>query len=395
LSHKELLDQIAATPFGRRYRSPRMDLWYYFAHRAFELLRPGGTLAFITNSYWTKGTGASRLIKAFRTTAHLDHIIDLGAQPVFPGVSGRHLIFRATAGASNEPTYVEPAEGLPFHRSQQELFQPSGLDLEPGRAPELQGTPLGDLGRVRQGIAENPASINARTNRQTGGKYRVGEGVFVVTPEEAARLALEPGILRPYHTASDLGRYRLGEPSRKLVYSCRDTWGLPAQYPRVAAHLERFRELMEARRETRKGHNQWWHLHWPREEEIWRSPKLIALQMALRPSFAVAEVPVYVPFSVNVFVPHANLREDLHYLAALLNSKLFENWFRHHAKMRGISLELNGHLLSAAPIRRIDFTNPAERALHDRLAALARNLMKTQDQRAEAEIDALVQQLYA
>jgi hypothetical protein len=39
---KHLLDDIAITPFGKRYRSARMDLWYYFVHRGMEVLRSDG-----------------------------------------------------------------------------------------------------------------------------------------------------------------------------------------------------------------------------------------------------------------------------------------------------------------------------------------------------------------
>ena len=98
LDYKELLDDIAGTRFGIRYRSPRMDLWYYFVHRALELLRDGGTLGFIVNSYWTSGTGAAKLVDALRTEAHVDELFSLESLPVFRGVSGRHMIMRITKG---------------------------------------------------------------------------------------------------------------------------------------------------------------------------------------------------------------------------------------------------------------------------------------------------------
>ena len=63
LDHKELMDEIAGTEFGRMYRSPRMDLWYYFVHRGLEMLKTAGVLSFITNSYWTAGTGAEKKVQ--------------------------------------------------------------------------------------------------------------------------------------------------------------------------------------------------------------------------------------------------------------------------------------------------------------------------------------------
>jgi hypothetical protein len=51
---------------------------------------------------------------------------------------------------------------------------------------------------------------------------------------------------------------------------------------------------MRARRETKNGSNKWWHLHWPREQALWISAKVVCLQMAERPSFVTGHNPVYV-----------------------------------------------------------------------------------------------------
>ena len=66
LGAKSMMDAIAATRLGAKYRSARMDLWYYFLHRSLELLRPGGLLSFIVSAYWTSGTGAERLVASLR-----------------------------------------------------------------------------------------------------------------------------------------------------------------------------------------------------------------------------------------------------------------------------------------------------------------------------------------
>ena len=131
---------------------------------------------------------------------------------------------------------------------------------------------------------------------------------------------------------------------------------------------------MRARRETRLGRNKWWHLHWPREQWLWESPKVICVQMAKRPSFAASLDETYVPFSTNVFVPSQTTREDLMYFAGVLNSRLLWKWFQHSAKRRGVALEINGGVLSRAPIKRINFADASERSLHDAIAELARSL---------------------
>jgi len=436
LDYKHLMDEIALGDFGRKYRSPRMDLWYYFVHRGLEILKPSGLLSFIVNAYWTSGTGAEKLIATLRDFAHLDEVFFFGKLKVFQDVSGQHMVLRVSNRPSPKSTLVKlvcPSEATTaepfvlgtghveaFEKPGNELFRHGKIDLQPC-ASELmakieKGTPLVQLGKVRQGIAENPASINRKTNESFGGRWQVGEGVFALRPDELSRLRLskeEQVLLRPYHDLSDLDRFSLADlPSLSLIYTTRSTCPDIARYPRLHAHLERFRPIMEKRRETQNRANSWWHLHWPRDEHIWQTPKIVALQMAKRPSFAVARRAVYVPFSVNVFMPDPEISEDLNYFAGLMNSKLLWSWYSHYAKRRGVGLEINGNVLARTPIRRINFANADEKALHDRLVALVEKMLAltpklrvatSESEKAalqnavtttDAEIDRLVYDLY-
>ena len=164
----------------------------------------------------------------------------------------------------------------------------------------------------------------------------MGQGVFALTSEEVGSLSLsfpEKRLLRPYHDLRDLGRYYLApNPFYTLIYSTKNTCPDISKFPSIRDHLAKFRQIMESRRETIKGANSWWHLHWPRDENVWLAPKVISVQMGRRPAFVCATDPVYVPFSVNVFIPNIGTREHLNYFTGLLNSELMWEWFRHHAK---------------------------------------------------------------
>lgn len=432
LGTKSLLDEIAETDLGRRYRAPRMDLWYYFLHRGIELLAPNGRLGFIVGAYWTAGAGAARLIAALRDEVHVDEIFQLDRLQVFPGVTGHHMMLVLSKPPSAAPTRVRlplPSDSLDarvfvearakvhtFCKTPDQLFRHGLLDLEPPAERLLehlsQFPTLEQLGRIRQGIAENPASVTKAANRKHGEPWHVGDGVFALKPAELESLSLpddERQLVRPYHDLSDLGRYdRADQPSLHLIYSTQQTWDQAERHPVLLEHLARFRPIMEARRETRRGMRDWWQLHWPREAAIWEQPKLVALQMAKRPAIVPAHAPTYVSFSANVFLPNANVREHLNYFAALLNSRLLWKWFRHHAKRRGVGLEINGHVLARAPIRRIDFNLVEERTAHDQLVRLVDRMLELSRRRrscpgtdikrewleTDAEIDRLVCELY-
>ena len=124
---KDLFDRIARTDFGRRWREARMDLWFYFVHRSLDLLRPGGRLSFIVNSYWTASSGARKLIERLREETTLEEIVLLDRSPVFADVEGRHLIFRLKRSISNEKCRVLPA---PFENGDTEPLTAHSLAAE-------------------------------------------------------------------------------------------------------------------------------------------------------------------------------------------------------------------------------------------------------------------------
>lgn len=397
LDHKALMDEIAETEFGRKYRSARMDLWYYFVHRGLGMLKPDGVLSFITNSYWTSGTGAEKLIADLMANCQVEELFFLGKLKVFQDVSGQHMILRIRKTRKNGPTVLRFARGesgraedyvrgiIPapsFAKEPTELFHNGIIDAQESASGLLakleKNHPLGSFGKVRQGIAENPAAINRRTNRRYGNRWTVGEGVFTLTHKELKALHLsasEKGLIHPYNDLKDLGRYFVSSlPSLSIIYSTRDTCRDINDFPKLKEHLLKFRPIMRARRETRAGANKWWHLHWPRDQWLWESAKVISVQMATRPSFAASVKPTYVPFSVNVFVPSQSTREDLMYFAGVLNSRLLWKWFQHNAKRRGVDLEINGGVLARAPIKRITFAEPFERSCHNSIVKYAQNM---------------------
>lgn len=439
LNFKQELDAVQNSPLGK-YQSPRMDLWFYFVHRGTQLLRDAGQLSFITNAYWMNGRGAEKLIATLRDEVQLDELFVLGRTPIFPSVSGSHSIIRLTKKSSDSPTTIkfvrdqstlsirsvmEDADSVrQYQKRRHQLFRGDRLDVWPPTdrfVEQMNVHPkLNQFGIVRQGIAENPSTINRRTlerfaQAETASNWHLGEGVFSLTPLELDRLKLEPreaSLVRPYHDLCDLDRYWLARnPSRKLLYLTRITCPEIEDWPSLKTHLKRFRAVMDSRRETREGQNRWWHLHWPRDESLWQSDKIIALQMSERPSFVPAFSPTYVSFSTNVFVRHQSTREDLRYLTGLLNSQVLQAWFILHAKHRGIGLEINGHVLQQAPIRPIDFENPVEAQQHDQLVSLVEHRMDLERRRrdmlpadvslfeeetnaTESKIDSVVAELY-
>lgn len=114
-------------------------------------------------------------------------------------------------------------------------------------------------------------------------------------------------------------------------------------------HLEKFRPLMEARRETRMGRMKYYHVHWPRQERFFRpGPKILAVRKCARPTFSYTEKEAYVLMAFNVI---RSERVSMKYLAALFNSRLMQFWFFRRGKMQGDFFQMDTAPILRAPIR--------------------------------------------
>ncbi len=351
----------------------------------------------------------------------------LEKQTVFKDVQGRHLIFllqkprtavpcRIVTFKSDAPRDGTSLNGLQlldqmtngnislpqiteYELSQVDLYSSGRLTLTepiPQQALFEGCTALGELFETAQGMAENPPRINKRLLEILAGQCQLGEGVFVLTSVEIERLELnerERGLLRPYYETSALGRYRIpNSPSQQVLYLTRQTAPVIEELPNIHRHLSRFRAILEQRRETQKGLNAWWQLHWPRQERIFTEPAVLSIQMGKVPAFVFAEPPTFVGFSTNVILPKSPDRFSLAALTGILNSSLAAQWFARHAKRRGVNLEINLNVLRHFPLPQREVS--WERRLAE--AVLQRQLScdSQAHQKIEAQIDKIVIGLY-
>lgn len=64
------------------------------------------------------------------------------------------------------------------------------------------------------------------------------------------------------------------------------------------------------------------------------------------------------------------------------------HWYKHHAKRRGVGLEINGNVLSRTPIRPINFADPADKARHDKMVGLVESMLALHTHKAAARTQA-------
>jgi hypothetical protein len=129
-------------------------------------------------------------------------------------------------------------------------------------------------------------------------------------------------------------------------------------HPNTIRHLKQFKDQLEQRREAEQGKMPWYALHWPRNRNLYQSPKVICRQTA---DTLIVTVDPYGHCVLNTIIV---IRPDSpswspYFWAAILNSKLLRYVYqilvqeeeRTFAEVKPVNLR-------KLPICRITFTTP-------------------------------------
>jgi adenine-specific DNA-methyltransferase len=275
-------------------------------------------------------------------------------------------------------------------------FTNSVNDLILNKLIEKKNFSLDEKNEIAQGIVPNPDVLSKKSYSNYYAdnlNYKVGEPVFILPKNHLKNLnQTEISFLKPLYEPTDLERYFVSKSfSKEIIYltkknEVKDLDG-------IISHLEKFKDVLNERRETLSGQIKFYHIHWARDEKFFKkTAKILIPRKTLKPVFSYTEQETYVMMSCNVIISN---RINQKYLTGLLNSKLIEFWLRNKGKMQG-----NNFQLDKEPLLNIPIFSPTEikqkevQNLVDQILFLKKENPKADTSDLENEIDELVYQLY-
>ena len=346
---KEIFEPVLQSKLGKLYHQGKMDFWYYFVHKAIDILKPNGYLGFITNSYWMKSDGASKLINRIEKELTLDTIVDFDNYKVFEDVSGKHNISLFTKG--NNPKHKciilsinkqNPTSNINEYNkleiANNTLFANSKLNIQASSKLFENCELLDNHFDTCVGVQESTDKITKAQKAATQKvDISVGDGVFVVNEKEIKQLGFtqdEKLLLKPYVNTLHIKRYSLNFKNEYLLYLGKTERELIAKgkYPNVKKHLDNVKEFITSS-------NAPYGIHRTREQRYFEEPKLICKGMFLKPEFYYDDEKYYCGFSFSVIIQKSN-EYSLKLLLAIMNSTLGEYWFNQNGKKRGVGVDI-------------------------------------------------------
>ena len=328
--YKKVLQQ-----FYKGIYMDKSDISYCFLKRGIDLLRQGGTLSFITSRYFMEGPSAAGLRRYITDKCNITEVVDFYGGRVFQDAGVAACIITLNKGSFVDETAVLKQKQN-IAASEAELFAPSSFEHFTVNSSEFKDDGWVLLSPEKYEIFAALEAKSSVTLKDIAHSYQgiiTGcDRAFVLSGSEVSEHGIEKSLLRPWIKNSDILKHGIKVTDRFLIYS--DFIQEEKDFPNAIKYIASCRDKLQERRECRRGVRKWYQLQWGRNNGIFESPKIIYPYKSSNSRFAVDEAGNFC--SADIY--SLKLKKEyegsisLDYIAAILNSQLFEYYFKCYAK---------------------------------------------------------------
>jgi len=396
-----------------QYYMGKMDIWYFFASKATDLLKDGGYHSFIAQNNWITSYGAKKLREKILSDSKIISFFDFNDYKVFADAGIQTMIYvvqKKRISKSYDVNYSKVTQkDLDIQALRNAL---SGVKVEgvfnfsasisPKKTEESINFVNSDADKIL-----NKIKIKANFRLL---EDEVAQGI-IGGPDKAFLYDLnlnftnsEKLFLHKHYT--NAGKYYLGSIDNLISYLTKSNIKNidKDNYSNFYSNLLKFKKQLENRRENKSGQIKFFHLHWPRDEKFFRKGKKVACPTrTFKPAFYYTEDEYYASRALNIIVSD---RIDLKYLTAILNSNLVYFWLKNKGKMLGDMLQIDKGFLLNIPIYAPNLNDDKEKKIYNNIFDLVDEMLKlnktsesreknkTRIEAVDYEIDQLVYKLY-
>ncbi len=393
------------------------DLYTYFIERGVKLLRENGLFGIIVANKWMRARYGKPLRTWLKKQAVIE-IVDFGALPVFEQATTYPCILRI---ANDRPRGVfnsVQVENLEFSSLQEYVSSASYEVLQ--NALDDNGWSLAE--RSTQELYLKIVNRGVPLTKYVDGKIHYGiktgrNSAFIIDSATKSALIQEDSssadVIKPFLMGRDIFRYADPQAERYVIFTRR---GVDIEnYPAIKSYLSQYRDILEPKptswrgawRGRKPGSYAWYEIQDAVDyyEEFERH-KIIVPCIVKSASYLFDTNGFYSNDKTTIIVS-----DDL-YLYGLLNSKVLD-FVMHQisSTKQGGYFEYKPMYLAKLPIRTIDFDNPADVQMHDKMVELVDEMLDLHNRlpglagegrritealinTVDNEIDALVYELY-
>ena len=383
------------------------DIYVVFVEQGLSLLNKNGKLGFILPHKFFNAKYGEPLRELIAKGNHLNQVVHFGHNQIFSGATTyTNLLF--LNGRSMESFRLLKVDDL--LKWQTEGFAIEGEISNKNVTSNEWNFVVGRGARLFERLNNFPLKLGDISNIFVGLQTSaddvyildfISENSSLLTLKSVAlnkNVEIEKEVLHPLVSGTDVCRYS-ALPSRQYIIfpyevnnqpvSLIDFNKLSKLYPKAAEYLLANKKRLEDREKGRlKGKN--WHGYIYHKNMLKQSLKKICIPRLVEELYAAYDVDGS-HYLDNVDVGGISLIQEyeeqgLEYLLGLLNSRLLRWHFPFiSAPFRGGWLSANRQFVSQLPMKAINFSNPAEKAMHDQMVNLVDNMLELHKRLAAAK----------
>ena len=322
----------------------KSDISYCFFKRILEILAPNGLAGIITSRYFMESPTGTQLREHLMNKANIFEIVDFYGGQIFKeaGVATAIYIFNRGKIRENEIKVIKLLDdNYIFSKSDNlsdllktNLFEEftvkqKGLSLERWILVSKEKEYIYNKIEGKREYSLKDIAISFQ------GVITGCDKAFVLTKEGISEYNIEGDLIKNWIKNSDIEKFIVKDPNLFLIYA--DAIEDKDAYPNSIEHIERYRYRLENRRECKKGTRKWYHLQWGRDSRLFQQPKIVFPFKSNENRFALDLDNSYFSADIYALIIKDEFKDkiSLEYLLGLLNSSIYEFYFKLFGKKMG------------------------------------------------------------
>ncbi len=363
------------------------DIYVVFAEKGLNLLSPKGRLGFILPHKFFQSQYGVPLRELIVKGKHLSKVVHFGDQQVFEGATtyicllfldkapAKQFSFIQVKNLNNWRTTGEATKGAIVTATvkKNEWNFSIGNDAELLNRLKKFPVKLGDIAHIFVGTQTSADDVFVLDECRVEKNHVDGYSQSL-----KKEVKVEIGIVRPFLRGKQIRRYDLPQTSSFLISPYEilsDSHRLLAisemesKFPLALAYLKENKSALAMREKGKFKGSNWYSFGYPKSMTLFQKPKIIVPDYNNVASFTLDSEGHFYKTGYGVIVNDDSLSPR--YILGLLNSPLLFKYLTSiGTSLRGGYIRFWTQFISQLPIRTIDFNNPSEKAIHDKLVSL-------------------------
>lgn len=322
----------------------KSDISYCFFKRILEILKTDGMAGIISSRYFMESPTGTQLRGYLMKNANILEIVDFYGAEIFKdiGVATAIYIFTRKCDENNViavKKLVDDSYKFSNKDNLNELIKSKLFEEFTIKKASLNEERWMLISKEKSKIYKK---IEAKAKYSLKDVATTFQGVitghdkaFVLAKEDLYEYNIEGELVKNWIKNSHIEKYKIRDSNLFLIYA--DLIEDEREYPQFIQYIKRYRDRLENRRECKRGVRCWYQLQWGRNPRLFDRPKIIFPFKSNENRFALDLNNRYFSADVYALITKDEYKDEIpmEYLLGLLNSKLYEFYFKLFGKKMG------------------------------------------------------------